>query len=270
MEDQKQLQDSAQAEIAASGAAVSLLVRDFSGEAPLLSYEPERQVPSASMIKTLILLSALERVRRGTLSLKQGIRVARKEILRDTEVFEEGEREYPLEEIAEWMIVNSDNTAANVLIELLGMEEINAFAQSLGLAQTALQRKMLDWRARRSGLDNLTSAGDQFRIFSALYRGSILTPELCGLALGILRRQRDGTLATRYLCGGGFSFAHKTGGLRDAYHDAGIFFLPERDYYFGCFVTDPKGGRAGLFERTAKKLTGRLSRRVFDYYRGES
>lgn len=97
MENRGQFQNRAKAEIGASGLSVSLLVSPFAEDVPLLSHDPERKMSSASTIKTLILLAVLERMHRGTLSLEQEIPVPRQEILHDTEVFEEGEREYPLE-----------------------------------------------------------------------------------------------------------------------------------------------------------------------------
>ena len=55
-----------------------------------------------------------------------------------------------LEDYAIYMIVYSDNTATNVLIDELGMEAINALSRSLGASNTKLQRKMIPTRRVRS------------------------------------------------------------------------------------------------------------------------
>jgi beta-lactamase class A len=250
--------------IGRSGARVSLLVRDLTEDRELISISAGRRVVSASTIKTAIMLAAFRLVLDGKLSLPQTVRVPEEEILDDTLVFDAGRRECPLEEMITWMIVNSDNTATNVLIDLVGMEEVNRFCSGLGLKSTCLQRKMLDDGAVRAGRNNYTSAADQLLLFSALDRRTILTPELCGLAKSILLRQRDFAMALRYLCGESVSFAHKTGGLDYLRHDAGIFYLPRRSYYFGCFVTEC--AEESEENPAAERLIGTLSRAVYQYF----
>ncbi len=260
-----ELKDYAEREIKNIDANVSLLVYDFTHGEALLSIDAERKLVSASTIKTPIMLAALDRVQKGTLKIDQMLPVLPEEILDDTEVFDHGEPEYPLEELLTWMIINSDNTATNVLIEFLGMDEVNAYCGTLGLKSTVLERKMLDWGAIRAGRNNYTSADDQLAIFSKLYHESILTPELCAIALRILKQQRDFNSAFRYIADTNLTAAHKTGGLDYLNHDAGIFYLPDRDYYFGCFVTDAMGKTEE--NPISKKLIGRLSKAVYEFYK---
>lgn len=258
------LQNYAENEIRDTEANVSLLVYDFMKQEPLLSFQPERRLVSASTIKTQIMLAVFDRVQKGALSLTQRIPVPCREILEDTEVFNCGQKDCPLEELVTWMIINSDNTATNLLIELLGMEAINASIRALGLRETVLERKMLDWDAIKAGRNNYTSARDQLLTFNRLYKNAILTPELCGLAADILRRQRDCSLALRYLCPPGVTFAHKTGGLDHLNHDCGVFRIPGHTYYFGCFVTDAVDDTEK--NPVAGRLIGRLSKAVYEYY----
>jgi beta-lactamase class A len=69
------------------------------------------------------------------------------------------------------MIVLSDNTAANMLIEIVGMENVNRTMTSLGLKQTRLQRKMLDTAASARGEENLSTPAEAARLMEILYRG---------------------------------------------------------------------------------------------------
>ena len=258
-----ELHDYIENEINYADANVSLLVYDFSKDKTLLSFGAERKVVSASTIKTPIMLAALDLVQKGKFLLEQRIAVPSKEILKDTTVFDRGQKDTTLEELLTWMMINSDNTATNVLIELLGMEAINSYCVALGLKNTVLMRKMLDWGAIEAGRNNYTSAADQLIIFSKLYHATVLTPELCGLALSILKRQRDFSSALRYLCSADITFAHKTGGLDYLNHDTGIFYLPGHNYYFGCFVTDAMSETDE--NPVAKRLIGRLSKAVCDF-----
>jgi len=260
-----ELQAYAAREIENIDANVSLLVYDLIREEALLSFDAEHKVVSASTIKTPIMLTALSRVQTGTLKMNQMLPVYAPEVLADTEVFDHGEPEYTLEELITWMIINSDNTATNVLIEFLGTDAVNAYCGTLGLKSTVLERKMLDWDAIRAGRNNYISASDLLVVFSKLYHQSILTPELCGLALRILKQQRDFSSAFRYICDSDLTAAHKTGGLNYLNHDAGIFYLPGSAYYFGCFVTDAMEDSEE--NPIAKKLIGRLSKAVYEFYK---
>ena len=118
---------------------------------------------------------------------------------------------------------------------------------------------MLDFEAVRSGRNNYTSAEDQARTFTLLWNRSILTPELCDLALETLKCNRDFRSALRYIdvpC----QVAHKTGGLDHLVHDTGIFFHPTGEaYFFGYFVTEDADDRG-------EKLIGRLNRAVYQRY----
>lgn len=263
-----ELKNYAENEIRDIHADVSLLVYDLIEKKTVLSFDAERKTVSASLIKTPILLAALDRVRSGALSLEQPVEVPCAEVLEDTEVFNCGQKDCPLEELLTWMIINSDNTATNILINLLGADTVNEYCKTLGLRATSLSRKMLDYEAIRLGRNNYTSAADQLTLFSGLYSRSILTPELCDLALTVLMRQRDFSMALRYLCPPDLTFAHKTGGLDHLNHDVGVFSLPGRDYFFACMVSNATDDTEE--NPVAKRLIGRLSKAVYGYYRSLS
>lgn len=231
------------------------------GEEPLFDLGGKTRVVSASTIKTPILCTALEQVREGKLSLEQPVKVDREVILEDSEFFDLGPGTFPLWELLYWMIVTSDNTCTNVLIDLLGMDTINAWCAAHGLENSRVERKMLDWKAIEEGRNNYTSPWDQYKLFAALYCREILTPELCGVAWDILLRQRSTDQFLRYISDD-VQVAHKTGGLDYLNHDCGIFCLPEHPYYLGVFVSNtPK-------IEGDSRVVGQLSRLAYDYMKG--
>lgn len=251
-------------EIGSFPAKVSLLMTDLDSGKVCHALNPDCQVVSASTIKVPILLAALEQVRLGNLLLTQKIPVPSSEILDDTQVFELGIPDYSLWELLYWMIVESDNTATNRIIDTLGYDCINTYINGvLGLAQTSCQRKMLDWAAIRAGRNNYTSAADQGRIYQLLYRKEILTPGLVETAMDMLRRQRSMDSFLRYIPDA-ITVAHKTGGLDYLNHDAGIFLLPTRHFYLGIFTWD---GPSPEGDFRQKRLIGRLTRAIYNCYR---
>lgn len=253
-------------EIAAFPAKTSLLVADLSTGRVLHAVAPDTRVVSASTIKVPILLSALDQVRRGVLSLEQPVEVPAAGILDDTEVFEPENRQnaYSLWELLYWMIVESDNTATNTVIGLLGYDTVNAYSRDvLGLTDTVCQRKMLDWAAIRAGKNNYTSALDQCSMYRKLCLGQLLTPKLTKTALDMLRRQRSMDLFLRYIPDA-VDLAHKTGGLDYLNHDAGVFFLPRRPFYLGIFTWD---GPSPEGDPRQKRYIGRLAKAIYDTYK---
>ena len=255
---------------------LSIERKAFPGKTALLMADPStgelfhdlgsaEQVPAASTIKTPILLTALEQVRQGQLDLKDPILVPREAVLPDSAIFDRGVEKYALGELLYWMIVASDNTAANLLLDLLGFDAVNEYcAVILGLSKTLCQRKMLDFDAVKLGLDNYTSAFDQFKLFSLLWCGQILTPGLRTTALSILRRQRDTHCFLRYIADD-VAVAHKTGSLDGVAHDRGIFLTPHRPFYLGIFTWDCPDAADG--DNAQRRYVGRLSKAIFDTYK---
>jgi beta-lactamase class A len=120
------------------------------------------------------------------------------------------------------MLGVSDNTAANFLLDLVGMGEVNETMSRLALAHTRLARRFMDFAARAAHRDNLTSAGDMAALL-ALVRGSAL-PGAARLR-EMLAAQRLGEDIAEWLPPEA-QLAHKTGTLEDVFHDAGILTGP--------------------------------------------
>lgn len=250
-----------QGEIAAFPCQTSLLLTDLGRGETLLDLNGAVRCVAASTIKVPILLCALEEVRLGKQTLEDLIAVPADQTLPDTEVFERGVEAYTLWELLYWMIVESDNTATNVVLNALGFDAVNAYAHGvLGLSDTVCQRKMLDFGAVQAGRNNFTSATDQGRMYGLLHRGDILTPALRETALDMLRRQRSMDLFLRYIPHP-VTVAHKTGGLDFLNHDAGIFYLPTGDFYLGIFTWD---GPSAEGDSRQKQFIGRLAKMIYD------
>lgn len=118
---------------------------------------------SASVIKAPILYLLYEAFLSGNYSPQDSINYTEKDLVDDSPFFEDlltKKGTCNLYEVAHSMIVVSDNTSTNLLIDLLGFEAINNKIQALGMKNTFLKRKMCDFESRKKGLENLTTPED--------------------------------------------------------------------------------------------------------------
>lgn len=133
-----------------------------------------------------------------------------------------------LTDYATLMIMLSDNSATNVLIDAVGMENVNRRMRGLGLEHYRLQRRMMDLEAAKQGRENLASACDIANLLDAIQKGRGLTPGSRDAALAILRKPKS-TPITRAVPSG-VPVASKPGGLDGVAVDAGFVALPGRPY----------------------------------------
>src|SRR5437667_48893 len=110
------------------------------------------------------------------------------------------------------MVVVSDNAAANVLIDRVGMQNVNATMRSLGLTKTVLRRKMMDIAAARRGDENVATPQEMARLLEMIYKGKALSKELTGELIKRLKTlKKDSYLS--YELPAGVDLADKPGTL---------------------------------------------------------
>ena len=157
------------------------------------------------------------------------------------------------------MIIQSDNTATNLLISLLGMEYINSFINKQGMEHTILARKMMDLTARENGHENYTTVSDVSKFLNLIYGGKVVNPYYSESMVDIMSKQLDDSMMKREMSGE-IHIAHKTGDLPFIKHDAGIVYTSSGDYIFTMFTFNEKDDISG------KKLIGTLSKSVYDFF----
>lgn len=235
---------------------VSLLFTNLKGDI-FCECKKDEQVVSASTIKTPIMLAVLEEVRKGNVKLDDMIYVDEHVLLDDSKVFEDGPRLASLYELLVWMIILSDNTSTNVIINYFGMDRINRYIQNvLELKSTSVQRIMLDFKAIEEGKNNYISMNDMLVMYQKLMNHEILNDELCEVALEILCRQRWQDDIMRYIYEP-VTFAHKTGSLDYRNLDVGVMMVNNEKYFIGISVKSVNiDGN--------QQLIGKLGRMIYD------
>ena len=194
--------------------------------------------PAASTIKVPLLLLALERAQAGKLDLTERFELRAVDRVGGAGVLHElGAGLRPsLQDLLTLMIVVSDNTATNLVIERLGVDAVNAWLGERGCPHTRLVGKLQlppeqHNPAQRRGERNCTTASEQARLLLGLWRGERLDPIHRELALSILGRQQQRDILARPLPhdaqGTPLYQTHtKSGELGGVHHDVGLLRLP--------------------------------------------
>jgi beta-lactamase class A len=215
--------------------------------------------PQASAIKIPILLELFRRsevepgLLRRRIDMTDEVRTAGSGVL---QVLTDGGSALSLEDYAIYMVLHSDNTATNVLIDELGMNAINALSASLGASQTLLQRKMIQPEESARGNENLSTPGD-----AALIMEKIATCDLpmsegsCARVREILEIYKTGPIRTpvpRQI-----AIAFKPGGITGVSTVWGLVDVPDRPYVLS--VMSNYGGNGGAVVEAVSAV-------AFDYF----
>lgn len=233
--------------VAPYGNAVSVSVVDIRTSATC-DINANKQVISASMIKLAVMAAYLQAVDAGTINPQQALPLARMKIVGGTgKIQSERARTYTYDALCRYMIMYSDNTATNVLIDALGVNTVNTRARELGCTQTTLNRKLMQLN---TGVENYTSAADVSRLLCAFYTQTAASAGQCTKAMDFLLQQTDGDGIPQGLSG--VQFAHKTGTLSGIRHDGGIV-MARSPYTIVVMCELPEGKANALMAQVARK-----------------
>ena len=220
---------------------------------------PKEVFALASSVKLAILYELFKQADEGKLNLDEVRPLDRRHVVGGTGVLTElTAPAMPLRDYATLMVVLSDNTATNLLIDVLGMERVTARMASLGMPTLKLRRKMIDLAAARRGDENVGTPADLSRLLEIIYRGEGLKKESADALIAILKKPKN--TAMRRGVDAGVAVANKPGTLEGVEADAGIVYVLGRPYVFCALTTFLKDNAAGEAAITA------ASRGAFDYF----
>ncbi|MDD5428382.1 MAG: class A beta-lactamase-related serine hydrolase [Candidatus Omnitrophica bacterium] len=221
-------------------------------------------IPSASLVKIPVMMAYFAAAEESkfrlsdTIVLKQSDKADGSGQLKNART---GSR-YKIEDLLYAMITESDNTAANMLIDRMGIDELNRYFSKFGLKHTNLSRKMMDFRLRKRGVENYTTAADMAYLLEKLYRGRFLNARVSKRCLELLAEQKVNDRIPKKLPAD-TTVAHKTGLENGVCHDVGIVYTDKGDFLI-CVLT--KHGYSTA--RLTKRFISRLSLLTYNYYGG--
>lgn len=131
--------------------------------------------------------------------------------------------ELTVEDLYMTMISICDNTAYNVLTDIVGLDNVNATMESLGFYKTKVLRKFYDYKKMKQGVENTFSLQETAEIFSRLYNGQLISTTASAEILEVLKGQQQNFLIPHNF-GRSIPIAHLTGEDEGTVHDVGIVF----------------------------------------------
>lgn len=167
---------------------VGWIVKDLtSGE--VISARLEHQpFPTASTIKLSILYELLKQADSGAVDLDTLVRLDRRQVVQGSGVLRHlTTPAISLRDLSALMMILSDNTATNVVIDAVGMDRVNARMTAMGLGDIRLRRKMMDAVAVRRGDENIATPSSLATIAERLWSGDGLSAGSKATAHRILR-----------------------------------------------------------------------------------
>ena len=216
--------------------------------------------PQASAIKIPVLMEVYKQAGEGKFKLTDTRRVEKHDKTPGSGILSElgdGTVQMSLHDLCVLMIVLSDNTATNMLIDLVSLANVNATLQSLGLKQTRLQRRMMDLAAAGRGDENLSTPFEAARIMEILYRGEFINRSVCDEILSILKKPKTANIEAALPPG--TIVASKPGGIAGVATEWAIVYLKDRPY----IVTVMENFSV---EQDAPNAIKEISKTLFDYF----
>lgn len=188
-----------------------------------------KRMRSASMIKVFIMATVMEKAKQGEININEKLTLLESDKVGGAGIlagYSSG-TELTLRELMELMIMHSDNTATNMIIDRIGCEEINEYMERNGYSDSFLGRKMMSHEALAGNGENYSSARDLGNFFTRLYNYECVSEKYDKIMIDFLIKQTDTDCFPAALPGK--KIAHKTGALDGLYDDGGIIYSDAGD-----------------------------------------
>lgn len=227
---------------------------------------PDEVMPTASSIKIAILAELYRQAQQGKLKLTDFYTLQSSDLVGGsgiTSVLTPGTTRLTLRDVAGLMISVSDNSATNVIIDRVGMENVNALLDSLGLTHTRLRRKMMDLKAASEGRENIATPREMMLLLENLYRSKVLNKQMTDEFFNLLSVHKESYIPRELP--EDLKVANKPGELEGVRNDSGIVFTGKRPYVISVMTTflrrERDGGDAIIkISNAAYQMFDRLSR----------
>ena len=223
-------------------------------------------LPTASSIKIAILAELYRQAQQGKIKLGDLYTLQSSDLAGGSGIagaLTPGVTRLTIRDVAVLMISVSDNSATNIIIDRIGIENVNALLDSLRLTQTRLRRKMMDVKAAGEGRENIATPREMVTLLESLYRGRVLNKPMTEDFFTLLSVHKESYIPRELP--EDLRIANKPGELEGVRNDSGIVFTGSRPFAISVMTTylrrEKDGGDAIVRIATAAyQMFDRLSR----------
>lgn len=242
---------------------------------------------TASLVKLAVMIEAYrqadeKKIDLGkTLTLTKDDKVPGAGIL--TQHFSDGAT-FALRDAVRLMIVYSDNTATNLVLDQIGIKSVNETTKALGVPETRINSKV--YKRSTSSVDparsekyqlGSTSANETLRLLELIHTGKAASADSCKAMFAHLEKNDDKEMLVRHLPEG-TKVAHKTGATNQVRTDAGILFIPDPAHtpkekeakrtipVAVCVLTNENADQRWVLDNQGQTTIAAIGKAVYDYY----
>jgi len=227
----------------------------------IAGFRATQQRTAASTIKLPLLIEVLRQRELGKLDLSRTVTIRARDVVAGTgNLQHQVGRTLSLSEIVHQMVLTSDNVAANILVDAVGMDNVNATTHQNDFPNTFFRRHMLDTAAQAAGVENVTSTADLAGMLERIARGTVISTEASRHAMSLLDER--GRVDKDWLglnLPASAQLAHINGTLAGVRDDVGLISSPSGKSFVLAVCQDHLPN-----ERSGEVAIATLARRVYD------
>lgn len=238
-------------------------------------YHADDVMPTASLIKFPVMVEVYQQAAEGKVKLSDPVLLRKEDKVPGSGILTEHFSDwavFPLLDAVRLMIVFSDNTATNLVLDKIGIAATAQRMETWGYPHTKIHAKVFRGsttsvfpeRTKKYGLGS-TTAREMVRLFEQLHAGKLVSPEASQAMLEHLKKCDDDDKFPRFLPPKTV-VAHKTGSVNAARTAAGLIYLPGGAAVAVCVLTDQNEDQSWTPDNAGDLLCAKVAREVYGYF----
>ena len=247
------------------------------------SLNGDEVMQTASLIKLAVMVEAYRQTDASKVDLTKTLTLTKEDKVPGAGVltshFSDGAT-FPLRDAIRLMIVFSDNTATNLVLDQIGIRNVNETTKQFGLPETRINAKVFKGsttsvdpeRTKKYSLGS-TTANDTVKLLELIHTGKAASEKSCQAMVAHLKANDDKQQLVRFLPPGTV-VAHKTGATNKVRTDAGIIYIPDQADkekkktipVAVCVLTNENEDERWALDNAGQLTIANVGKSVYDFY----
>lgn len=245
------------------------------------SHNADEVMQTASLIKIAIMVEAYRQADAKKLDLGKHVTLAKDDRVQGSGIltshFSDG-ASFPIRDAVRLMIVYSDNTATNLVLDQVGIKSVNETTAKLGMPETRINAKVFKGsttsvdpeRTKKYSLGS-TTAKDMVALLELIHAEKAASPESCKAMIGHMKACTDKDTVLRFLPTGTV-VAHKGGATNQVRTNAAIIYVPDAEDkkktvpVAVCVLTNENADQRWVIDNAGQVTVAKIGKAVYDHF----